>query len=250
MPGNNSEQFKSFLYLLSGVLFALVLLDKGISSKRIPEIEVQKPKGFKNIGKELLDKIDVPKTGNKKITDDEEEVRASNLEEEISEDSSVPLFDDPEISNVKNKETIYVYFLKFYGKGNKSHSRLARVSREAGSNSTENIKIILNELVKGPSSEEKEKGILNAIPAKLSFSKEPKLKDGILQLYLSEQFEFGAGPEILRDRLDQLTHSILQLPEIKGVSIFINNKKVSTLGGDGVPVPSIMVKNNRKVMYF
>ncbi len=251
-PGNNSEQFKSFLYLLSGIFFVLVLLDKGISKKNISDVDLQKPKGFKNIGKDFLEKIETTKPEKSKSNEENnlESVVASD-DNDITEDSSIPILEEPsEQLASKNTETLYVYFLKFYGKGNKSHSRLARVAREAGGTNRENIQIILNELIKGPTPEEKEKGILNAIPPRLIFSKDPKIKDGILHVNLNEQFEYGAGPEIIKDRLDQLTHSLLQIPDVRGLSITINNRKINSLGGDGVPLPSVLVKNHRKVMFF
>ena len=251
VPGNTSEQFKSFLYLLSGILFVLVLLDKGINKKNISEAEMAHPKGFKNIGKNFVDKIEtVRQDKNEKVENPSSEKLSVNDETEISEDSSIPLFEEPDEPASKNIESLYVYFLKFYGKGNKSHSRLARVARESGESTQKNIEIILNELIKGPNAEEKEKGILNAIPSKLLYSKDFVIQDGILRINLNDEFGYGAGPEILKDRIDQLTYSLLQIPEIRGISISIGNKKIHSLGGDGVPIPPVLVRNQRKVMYF
>ncbi|MCE9500250.1 MAG: GerMN domain-containing protein [Leptospira sp.] len=237
---------KSFLYLLAGILFALVLMDKGMNRRAEKDTTFS---GFKNISKEFSLPIQKPE----KKAEEQKEPLIEDLEEE-SPDIQIPTVEIEENTGMSEQndssDLISVYYLKFYGKGNKSHSRLAKVTRPSLGSPEQNVHAVLDELIHGPNTEEKEKGILSAIPKNMTYSRNLKLQNGILYLNLNKTIESGAGPELMKDRLDQLTHSLLDLKGIRGIKLFIDNKKINSLGGDGIPVPEILVKIPRKIMNF
>ncbi|EMJ95811.1 GerMN domain-containing protein [Leptospira alstonii] len=269
----DSEKRKNLIFILTGVIFTLVLLDKSTGAGF--SLSGAGFQGFRNVGK-MSPESPSAQRGNlnhKEIMDQAEDeileellrngdVQTSSdnsnpVEEDLNEDNLVPVLEPP-VPSFENKSSatpiptnkgeLSLYFLKFYGKGSKSHSRLVKVLRL--SKGGDRVKLILNSLIVGPVSQEKEKGILNSIPQNLHYDEDYRIEEGILKLSLSNDLERGAGPEILKDRIDQLTYSLMENLPIVGVQLRINGKFVRSLGGEGMPLPSLLTKNPRKIVVF
>ncbi|AXR68506.1 GerMN domain-containing protein [Leptospira mayottensis] len=264
----DSEKRKNLIFILTGIIFTLVLLDKstgsgfslsGIEFRNIGKMSPESyPKGNLN-HKELMDQAEDEILGELLQNGDVSSENENSIEEDLNEDDLVPVLEHPLASvNFENespptpiptdKGELSLYFLKFYGKGNKSHSRLVKVLRL--SKGGDRVKLILNSLIAGPVSQEKEKGILNSIPQNLHYDGDYRIEEGILKLSLSSDLERGAGPELLKDRIDQLTYSLMENLPIRGIQLRINGKFVRSLGGEGVPLPSLLTKNPRKIVVF
>ncbi|EQA37951.1 sporulation and spore germination [Leptospira inadai serovar Lyme str. 10] len=265
-----SEKLKSLLYVLTGILFVLVLLDKSTGAG-FRSAESGGDSGFfskfNTIGKTIPQppQSTSGKQTHEEVMDQAEDEILSELmqnggqnwsesESTDSDDLFIPVVDNPKaaISESFSEERIHhepgeieLYFLKFYGKGSKSHSRLVQVKRKHVSG--DKVHFILKELSKGPDPDEKRSGVLNALPPKFTYSTEYSVENGILRLSLGSEFETGAGPELLKDRVDQLCYSLLENLKVKGIRLYINGKKVHSLGGVGFPVPDILTKNPRKI---
>ncbi|TGK13049.1 spore gernimation protein [Leptospira fletcheri] len=270
----DSEKLKSLLYVLTGILFVLVLLDKSTGSgfrssgskegnsgffSRFNTLGKNNPlppasPGEKESHEEVMDKAEdeilseLMQNGTASVGRDWSESESND-----SDDIYIPVVDPARTSGTESTEhslrqdpgEVELYFLKFFGKGNKSHSRLVRVKRNYSSG--DKLHFILRELSKGPAPEEKTKGVLNALPQKFTYSSEYSVENGILKLSLGSEFESGAGPELLKDRVDQLCYSLLENLNIKGIKLYINGKKVHSLGGVGLPIPEVLTKNPRKI---
>ncbi|PJZ55877.1 GerMN domain-containing protein [Leptospira barantonii] len=277
----DSEKRKNLIFILTGIIFTLVLLDKSTGSGF--SLSASGFQGFRNIGKMGVESPSSPKgnLNHKEMMDQAEDeilgellqngdVQTSSdnsnaIEEDLNEDNLVPVMEPPVSSGHSEKESeshssatatpvpsekgeLSLYFLKFYGKGSKSHSRLVKVLRL--SKGGDRVKLVLNSLIAGPVSQEKEKGILNSIPQNLRYDADYRIEDGILKLSLSSDLERSAGPEILKDRIDQLTYSLIENLPIRGVQLRINGKFVRSLGGEGMPLPTLLTKNPRKIVVF
>ncbi|WP_167492163.1 GerMN domain-containing protein [Leptospira koniambonensis] len=271
-----SDKLKSLLYILTGALFVLVLLDKSMGNKVTSSPGQESPSffsKFNTIGK--TNPLSPSSSENKgkqtheQVMDQAEDEILTELmqngenssSEEVSSDSNdpeemfIPIVEmpkpgptsgpSPKIRLDHSPGEIKLYFLKFYGRGNKSHSRLVQLKRKFDQG--DKILFILKELTKGPSSDEKTQGVLNALPNRMEYSKEYSVENGILKLYLGPDFEAGAGPELLKDRVDQICYSILENSELRGIRLFINGKQVRSLGGVGLPIPEVLTKNPRKI---
>lgn len=265
---------KSLLYVLTGILFVLVLLDKSTGAGFKSTANGGEPgffSTFNTIGKTTPQPPQATsgKQTHEEVMDKAEDEILSELmqnggqtvgqnwtesETTDSDDIFIPVVDNPKATiseSAGNQEVqhepgeIELYFLKFYGKGNKSHSRLVRVKRRHTSG--DKVNFILKELSKGPDQDEKRSGVLNALPAKFSYSNEYSVENGILKLSLGSEFETGAGPELLKDRVDQLCYSLMENLNVKGIRLYINGKKVRSLGGVGLPIPEVLTKNPRKI---
>lgn len=266
--------------MLSGILFVLVLLEKSMATNHrfgiqdisktpnieIPSVDVGIPKkskdflkdepwaknfeGFKNIGPGQdgeIPIVEIPHTKLPSASLETNEMWEENVKSEIDElipDEEIPILDSQK--NLSYQEHTNIYFIKFFGSDNKSSSRLVRVPRIIP-RGKDPVQFVLEELKKGPRPEESSKGVLNSLPDGFSYSKSYQIQDGILHLDLDSRFEYGGGPEIIQDRMDQLAHSLIGVSGIRGVKITINNKKVSSLGGDGVPLPKVLGKRDRRI---
>jgi spore germination protein GerM len=146
--------------------------------------------------------------------------------------------------------TAGVYFLKFYGSGKQTHSRLVKVKREFRGGLKRRVKMALQYLEQGPSEEEAKRGLLSGLPNQFQFTKKIRFKEGILYISLPESFHLEAGREIMKDRLEQLSFTLFENPEIKGISLYINEKKVRFLGKDQYKVNDIITRSNRKIVIF
>ncbi len=93
----------------------------------------------------------------------------------------------------------------------------------------------LHELLKGPSSSEKKKGMITAIPSGLRI-RSVAMRDGIADIDFNERLEEGGAGNILLSRVDQIVYTATQFDSVKGVTIRVNGKKKKTLGADGLSV--------------
>ncbi len=146
--------------------------------------------------------------------------------------------------------TAGVYFLKFYGSGKQTHSRLVKVKREFKGGLKKRVKMALQYLEKGPSEEEAKRGLLSGLPNQFHFTKKIRFKDGILHISLPESFHSETGREVMKDRLEQLSFTLFENPEIKGISLYIDERKVRFLGKDQYRVNDILTRSNRKFVIF
>ena len=168
-------------------------------------------------------------------------VRAENNINDLSEFS----FDE-------EAETLQgVYFLKFYQTGNKNYSKLVKVQRKVKGSLKKRIKLALKELQKGPNLDEQDKGVLSVLPQKFKYSKKMKLSEGVLHISLDKSFQENAGKDLMQDRLDQLTHTLFEFKEIKGIKVYIDGKEMHSTGKDNLKIPSVLARSNfRKVIYL
>ena len=242
------------------------LATKQITAKRKNNDDLFSDNNLNNVEEEIIQEL--LETSKRDMENDakEEGENLINKEEDSTNTTSlpnaIPVYDIntnqiPPIQSVNNIEKnddinaqeINIYFLKFYGNGKKSHSRLIKVKRQAVFDSEEEkVNAILSFLKAGPLETENSQGTLNSIPKSLELTEPYKIQNQILYLSFNSDFEFGAGPEILKDRIDQVAYSFIDNIGIKGIELAINGKKIKQIGGTGLAVPDIIVKNPRKVV--
>ena len=123
---------------------------------------------------------------------------------------------------------IQIYFIKF---NNNETMSLVTVYRNAKSSSY--LRGALNELIKGPSNSEKERGLLTAVPANLRL-RDISVEKGCATLDFNEAIERHANGSILLSRIDQIVYTVTQFKDIDSIIIKVNGKRKKFLGGEGL----------------
>ncbi len=92
----------------------------------------------------------------------------------------------------------------------------------------------LKELLKGPTSAEKEKGLSSLIPPGTEI-KSVSIRDGIVYLDLGESFRFNPfGAEGYHAQVRQIVYTITEFPGIQGVQFLVEGRKLDYLSPEGV----------------
>ncbi|MDX1960906.1 MAG: GerMN domain-containing protein [Leptospiraceae bacterium] len=221
---NSEKDAKPILILQVVVLCLLVVLD---SNKTKKELNVQEIKENKILNTEV-----------------------NFLEEPtVLETNLDPIPDFYETDQIEDKAQMQaIYFLKFYGAGLKIHSKIVKVFRPIHGDLKKRVKLVLKELSKGPTEQEQEKGIFTGMPENFSFGKKVRLKKGILHISVDEAFAKETGKDLLQDRIDQLSLSLFEFEEIKGIILYINDKRFEYLGKDNLQIPNVITRKERKIV--
>jgi spore germination protein GerM len=143
----------------------------------------------------------------------------------------------------------YIYFIKFYGSGNRTHTKLARVKRKVTGNLSEKIWKVLKHLSKGPKETESAKGVISGFNNGFRFKKRFNFQKGVLNLYLPEDFDNSTSAELMQDRLDQIVFTLLDIEGIEGIQLWMGDRRVTKLASGMIRIPELITKkNNRKVI--
>lgn len=91
----------------------------------------------------------------------------------------------------------------------------------------------VNELLKGPTSYEKERGIYSEIPqdVKLMWIKD---ENGKIIVNLTRNFEYGGGTKGIQNRIKQLKLTVDSFNTKKPVYLYLDGKQVEYMGGEGI----------------
>lgn len=268
LPQIQEDKWKSLRYFLGGIFFVLVLIEKSMGFDPKTTGNFFPKQSFKNIGKlgekpKFAEPTDPFQSEN---FDDElnweEEVFNHSYPTSPTKTQSKKIVDDtiPEITLPEDRfpgagkrisaEPGYlsVYFLKFYGTGKNSQSQLVKLTREFPGGDP--IFFLFQELTKGPNADEKSKGVLSALSKKIRIEPNYRLENGILHISVSDELNIGGSMEILKDRLDQITFTYVGNFGIQGVVLYTNGERIRSLGSDGLSLPDVLAKSQRKVILF
>lgn len=138
-------------------------------------------------------------------------------------------------------DAVPVFFSKYQG----SQSILAYVVRklpanlQASANKSKTIEYALQQLLKGPSQEEKSQGFYSEIPAGTvlrQVAESPKT----LTVDLSKPFATGGGSNSMIQRLNQLKETVKAQDNQHALKVTVDGKSLETLGGEGLEVPGTL----------
>ncbi|HNS33253.1 MAG TPA: GerMN domain-containing protein [bacterium] len=140
---------------------------------------------------------------------------------------------------VKYREKIFglnrvlVYFTIYDESLQKAH--LSPVTRKIApvSDTEERIRRAIEELLKGPSADEKEKGFASAMPEKASLLN-VYIQDGTVHLDFSKDIEKGGGSMLMMERLAQIVFTATQFDSIKNVRFQIEGSLIEYFSGEGI----------------
>lgn len=128
------------------------------------------------------------------------------------------------------RRTSHIYFIRVTDDGTIYPEQVERIVSYVDSPMTQT----LNTLLKGPTPEELNTGLLNLIPedARLISA---AVEDGVAYLNFNESFRFNPmGVEGFVAQLQQVIYSTTEFSTVNRVQILIEGKRVDYLGGEGI----------------
>lgn len=239
---NNQSDAYVILKILNVALLCLILIDKSIENnpKHIQgqqnsyELKLTKQADFQSAEE----------------TYDENLEYKENIEQEIPIISEKYIAKKTEKKDKKTKEEnlVNVYYIKKAENSIKNQTYLVKINKKSGKKLKEKIKTVLDSLVKGPTSKHRKHGVRTSMPMNLSYHKKVRFSKGIVHISFSRELGEDADINTLKDRIDQLTYSLLSIKKIKGIKLYINYIPVRTIGSEKFPIPSVLTKRTRKVI--
>jgi spore germination protein GerM len=109
------------------------------------------------------------------------------------------------------------------------------------------LSVAMQCLIDGPNSSEQQRGLSSAVP------QETKLLDLTVQgnavtVNLSKAFEAGGGRAELQGRLEQLFYTLTQPKTVEKVNLYIEGKRVTVFGGEGLIIENPWTRPSREVL--
>lgn len=151
-------------------------------------------------------------------------------QEEVSEDTTQEQVEEVEVP--VRKTYVNVFFIAQNEKKEEVYRAVKRLYNEEEDGSQ--LRFAINNLLKGPSTKEKSKGVYTEIPAgtRLISLKETPEK---AELNLSEDIGNGGGTEGIYKRLYQLIKTVNKNANTP-VYLLINGEQAEVIGGEGIMI--------------
>jgi len=232
-----TEQMNRIVLMMAGLLLLLVFMDHqarrhyGLNSAFQPDRY-----SSVNVAEKIeqsLEPIRAPL----------EDVLNSPAENSLQEFATHNIAPDTKLK-LRPVETSFVdlYFIKF---NNSQQSEIVRV-RRAMNGSEITINGLISMLQKGPSPDER--GLLNMFDEGVRVHS-AVLQNGIINLDVDNGMG-RMGEHVIQDRIAQVALTLFQFPEVQGIRLFINGKRVNNLGNAKVSIPEILTMPKRKITLY
>lgn len=101
----------------------------------------------------------------------------------------------------------------------------------------------LRSLIKGPTRNEENRGLLSAVPGGLRLHS-VRTRGSMALLDFNSAIEYGATGSILISRIDQIVYTATQFPGISSVVITINGTQKHFIGNDGLSIQGPLHRRN------
>jgi spore germination protein GerM len=131
-----------------------------------------------------------------------------------------------------SRDVVTVFFSKAQGSQSIVEDVVRKIPSQ-GQNSP--LEFALQELLKGPTPEEKTQGFYSEIPAGTKLLGLNQDKDKVV-INLSRQFTVGGGSNSMVQRFEQIKQTAYSLDSAHPISLAVEGKPLETLGGEGLEV--------------
>lgn len=134
------------------------------------------------------------------------------------------------------KDMVTIFFSKYQG----SQAIVEPVKRAVPESSqTDPLSFAVQELLKGPTPEERTQGFFSEIPQGTQLLGVRQQGDRVI-VDLSKQFEAGGGSNSMVQRLEELKKTSYSVDSQHQLEVFVEGKPLETLGGEGLEVPGTL----------
>lgn len=149
------------------------------------------------------------------------------VEQPFFEENKKPQEDKKPQEQQTITEKSYLHVCYFYS----ASGQLVSTKRELKTKPS--IENAITLLLKGPTIQESQKGIYTEIPPDTDLIS-VKRKDNSVIINLTSNFGNGGGTKSVENRVKQLASTVKAIENKKDIYLYINDKEVEYLGGDGV----------------
>lgn len=137
------------------------------------------------------------------------------------------------------KPTVTVYFL---GMDKNKTGVFKKVQRELPAGQSKLI-YALNQLLKGPTSYEKQLGVFSEVPTNVKLLGVVESKNKII-INVTGNIQNGGGADSLYSRMKQLIKTALANSPNKPIYLYLDGKQVEVLGGEGLMISQPLKENS------
>lgn len=137
--------------------------------------------------------------------------------------------------NPAHQGKVLIYFNKSKGSDIVTEPVTRKLPEPKPQTSQELVDYAMSELLKGPTDKEQDAGYFSEIPPGtklISVNEEPKK----ITIDLSAEFTSGGGSNSMVQRLQEITKTVVSLPQKKPVYLTVKGKSLDVLGGEGIMV--------------
>jgi spore germination protein GerM len=195
--------------------------------------DVQRPPAEPEVELEPVEPERTPQP-EEQAAEDEQQTEDAGEEERVTEAQQQK---EPEVQ--PRRRTSRIYYIRVTDDGTIYPEQVERIVSYVDSPMTQT----LNVLLKGPTPEELNLGLLNLIPEDTRLIS-AAVKDGVAYLNFNESFRFNPmGVEGFIAQLQQIVYSTTEFPTVDRVQILIEGKQVEYLGGEGIYIGEPVSRN-------
>ena len=115
----------------------------------------------------------------------------------------------------------------------------------ARSFNSDDVAAAITALLAGPTAEEQAFGITSAVPAGANL-RSADVRDGIVTIDMSSQFDDGGGSMSMFVRLTQLVYTATQFPGITGVTLELEGEQLTTFSSEGLELLNPMRRSDSR----
>ena len=147
--------------------------------------------------------------------------------EHLNDNINQEQIDSKKETKSDKKDEKYTHTCYFYS----NNGQLIPLKRQLSAKPTIESQISLR--LKGPWISETKKGYYSEIPANVDLISVKRIDNNVI-VNLSSNFGNGGGSQSIENRVKQLSKTVKSIAPGKNVYLYINDKEVEYLGGDGV----------------
>lgn len=219
-PGGNNTAF--FVLIIVILLTIIVLMlnrfyDKG--SLKLPDLKKLLPVTEESKDKKS-EKDNTPADVKQESKDDEKNESKNKVEEKKKDETHSDI-----------QKEVSIYLLKLDEKTERIY--LSPVKRTVEEKDILNA--ALENLIKGPTPKEKDRGFITAVPAGLKV-RGISINGRTAEIDFSSAIEEGAAGDILIKRVQQIVYTSTQFENINSIVIKINGQRRKSMGSDGFSI--------------
>ena len=150
-----------------------------------------------------------------------------DIKKEDPSDNNLPIEEKIQQNDTPVVQNKFEYNCYFFSGSGKLISAKREFSKPQSLES--NIKMLL----KGPTIQEERQGIYSEIPKNVELISVTQMSDSVI-INLSSAFGQGGGSQSIENRVRQLSKTVKNSVKNKKVYLYIDNKEVEYLGGEGI----------------